>query len=369
MLLLCPAWASAQIVSPGGGGPAALPVNNPTFTGTLSGPSINISSLGGSCSAGQFMDALSTTGAITCATPAGGGTGTLPVATGPYLTLQSDSANNPVWNKHVGIDTAPVPDDANGSYFLTAKGNLNNQYEMTIQNLTAGNNAATALSVRNDLGSSDAFTFGETSSLTTWGGIWGGNMGFIEAFNASGMLLYSDNGPITLNTVTANQPIRFFTDGNGGVRQMQIDTTGIQVGSPTGSGKGVGTINVAGGYYVNGVALAGLNGSTASVGFDFAGSVAASSIAAFTCGYALTIPANFTSPNSYVTCGTNPSEADAYTVKVNGATVGTITLSTTCVATLGTATATTCAAGQRMEIDAPATVSGKDVAITIGVTR
>jgi hypothetical protein len=109
--------------------------------------------------------------------------------------------------------------------------------------------------------------------------------------------------------------------------------------------------------------------ATTVVGFDFAGSVAASSISAFTCGFALTIPANFTSPNSYATCGTNPAESDAYTVKVNGTTVGTITLSTTCVATLGTATATTCAAGQRMEIDAPATVSGKDVAITIGATR
>jgi len=109
--------------------------------------------------------------------------------------------------------------------------------------------------------------------------------------------------------------------------------------------------------------------STSAVGFNFAGTVVASTIAAFTCPFNLTIPANFLTPNSVATCVTNPSESDAYTVKVNGVSVGTITLSTSCVATLGSASQTTCSAGQRMEVDAPATVSGANVAITVAVNR
>ena len=36
---------------------------------------------------------------------------------------------------------------------------------------------------------------------------------------------------------------------------------------------------------------------------------------------------------------------------------------------VGSASQTTCAPGQRFELDAPATVSGADIAISIGVTR
>src|SRR5262245_50706963 len=55
MLLLWPAWATAQITSPGGGN-----VSSGTITG-------------GSCTNPQFVQALSTSGVPTCATPAGGG--------------------------------------------------------------------------------------------------------------------------------------------------------------------------------------------------------------------------------------------------------------------------------------------------------
>ena len=89
---------------------------------------------------------------------------------------------------------------------------------------------------------------------------------------------------------------------------------------------------------------------------------------AFTCVGSLTVPANFTTPTTTATCGTNPAESDAYTLKINGSSVGTITLSTSCAVTLGTASATTCTAGQRFELDAPATVSGKDISISVGVT-
>jgi len=103
--------------------------------------------------------------------------------------------------------------------------------------------------------------------------------------------------------------------------------------------------------------------------FDFIGTPGASQKEAFTCVYPVTVPTNFLLPTSQVTCGSNPSEQDIYTVKINGATVGTITLSTSCGVTLGTATATTCAIGQRFEIDAPGTVSGSDIAFGIGISR
>src|SRR5215467_164404 len=181
-------WAPVTNTSAGAGGGAGLPTNNPTFTGTLNGPAINISGLANSCAGGMFANAISATGALTCATPAGGGgvsitagntgitvspspltgtgtialaanpaggqlnyapiasptfTGTLtspainiaglantcaggmyasaisatgvltcsapvPTATGPYLTLQSNASNAPVWNGNVGINQAPT---------------------------------------------------------------------------------------------------------------------------------------------------------------------------------------------------------------------------------------------------------------------
>jgi len=181
-------WAPVTNTSAGAGGGAGLPTNNPTFTGTLNGPAINISGLANSCAGGTFANAISATGALTCATPAGGGavsitagntgitvspspltgtgtialaanpaggqlnyapiasptfTGTLtspainisglantcaggmyasaisatgvltcsapvPTATGPYLTLQSNASNAPVWNGNVGINQAPT---------------------------------------------------------------------------------------------------------------------------------------------------------------------------------------------------------------------------------------------------------------------
>ena len=339
-------------------GPAGLNI----ITGNLQ---FNSVALGGTCTAGQYVSALSGTGVLTCGTPAGGGG--LPTATAPYLTLQSSATNAAVWNKHIGVDAAPKADDANGSYPYFATASLNNGYQMILNNTSNGNNAATEVTLWNDHAGTDWMSYGYTSTtLSGWGPLWFPDMGFMEATGTGGMLLFADNGVININTKTAGKQVTVLVGGTQ-VAQWNLGQT---IGTPTGGDKGAGTLNATG-LYINGaaVALASLAGTTSSVGFNFAGTPPASSIAAFTCGFGLTIPTNFTTPTSQATCGTNPSEADAYTVKVNGVSVGTITLSTTCVATLGTATATTCAAGQRMEIDAPAVVSGKDIAITIAATR
>lgn len=70
-------------------------------------------------------------------------------------------------------------------------------------------------------------------------------------------------------------------------------------------------------------------------------------------------------------CGTNPAETDTWTAKCTVSssltTIGTVALSSSCVATFATTShlAITCDAGGRIELDAPATVSGANIAIML----
>jgi hypothetical protein len=84
------------------------------------------------------------------------------------------------------------------------------------------------------------------------------------------------------------------------------------------------------------------------------------------CPQTLTFSANFAgSPPS--SCGSNPNESDTYTVKIAGSAIGTVTISTSCVATFATAGGSpeVCLPGQRIELVKPITVSGTNIAITI----
>ena len=201
----------------------------------------------------------------------------------------------------------------------------------------------------------------------------------VPAVTMSGDATLASSGAITVTKTsgtaftalaTASTPLSVANGGEGNgtapsAGQIRVAASATSVPAVTMSGAA--TITSAG--VVSLTTPVTLTGTTSSVGFDYPGLVGPSAIGAFTCVVGLTIPANFVTPNSVVTCGVNPSESDAYTVKVNGATVGTLTISTTCVITRGSASSTTCSAGQRMEIDAPATVSGQDIAFGIGVTR
>ena len=114
-----------------------------------------------------------------------------------------------------------------------------------------------------------------------------------------------------------------------------------------------------------------VKGEIFSIGFDLVGIPTSSTIEVFQCPYTLNFPANFNTPNSVGSCGVNPSEQDIYTVKVAGSAIGTVTLSTSCVATFATTggTAQICNAGQRLELDGPATISGSDIGITLSYKR
>ena len=105
-----------------------------------------------------------------------------------------------------------------------------------------------------------------------------------------------------------------------------------------------------------------------TIGVNFGGTPTASQIIAYTCTFSISFPSGLTTPTSYASCGTNPGETDDYVIKVAGTQQADISLSTNCVATLTAASAFACVAGQRLEVDAPATVSGKDIAISLAGT-
>ena len=110
------------------------------------------------------------------------------------------------------------------------------------------------------------------------------------------------------------------------------------------------------------------------IGVDFQGTPTASAIGAITCTRTISFAANFAvsgdNAAAQASCGTNPSETDTYTVKVAGSGIGNLALSTSCVLTATTAggSSQTCTAGQRLEIDAPGTVSGSDISLVIAGT-
>lgn len=92
-------------------------------------------------------------------------------------------------------------------------------------------------------------------------------------------------------------------------------------------------------------------------------------VAIYTASFAQTFPANFASPDSKGSVGTNPTATASYTVKKNGTTVGTISISTGGVFTFATSGGTSFSlnAGDRLTITAPSSQDATlaDVGITL----
>jgi len=93
-------------------------------------------------------------------------------------------------------------------------------------------------------------------------------------------------------------------------------------------------------------------------------------VAIYTAAYAVIFPANFTSPDSKGSVGTNPTATATYTVYKNGSSVGTIAISTSGVFTF-TTSGFTLNAGDRLTIVAPGSqdTTLADVGITLVGTR
>lgn len=101
-----------------------------------------------------------------------------------------------------------------------------------------------------------------------------GTLGFVQAYNRTSsaymplllsgstlslaisgitFLACSSTGAVTINAPTSGQALT--VAGFAGSSALQLTGTGMQVGSPTGGELGAGKINVAGGYFINGVAV------------------------------------------------------------------------------------------------------------------
>ena len=205
------------------------------------------------------------------------------------------------------------------------------------------------------------------------GGITLENSSISGATGFANMALQTSNGGLTntlindsfavgLASTTAAYPVQPYalpvTDLGGGQAQPPYTAINNSV------------VNVSARYARDGI--------SAPIEMDFTGPLSAweSKTIGFNCSTNLTIPTNFTGPTSSATCGTSPSETDAYTVAINGTTVGTITTQTSCSTTpaagnvvLGSATATTCTPGQRLTVTAPATASGSDLFLSLQATQ
>lgn len=155
-----------------------------------------------------------------------------------------------------------------------------------------------------------------------------------------------------------------FSELSGQIATSQIPNTAVTPGSYTSTNLTVdaqGRITAAS----NG---GGLTGTTTGTAFVM-GAVTASQVLYYPTPIAITFPATFSSSNTFVSCTTNPAESDAYTLKSGGTSLATITVSTSCALTFSTLTSShAAAAGEKLEMDAPATVSG-NVSFSVQVTR
>lgn len=95
----------------------------------------------------------------------------------------------------------------------------------------------------------------------------------------------------------------------------------------------------------------------------------AAQIIPVTIGDSATFPANFSSPNSYGTVGTNPSASVTVTIKKNGSTVGTAVISTGGVFTFATSGGTpwTVAPGDRVTFEFPITADATLANVSINL--
>lgn len=197
-----PAAPGAPVVNPPGGQNNYLPINQPTWTGAGAGPTLNLTGaapaltfngvpIGGSCAGSDFINAISASGVISCATPAGGGgglptpvsvangglgQGNAPTA-GQILVAQSATLySNVPMTGDVTINAAgattvsTIGGVAPGTLFapLVNPTNGQNNYAPLASPAFTGTTTATAMQVANTL---SAPTFSATNVTVNTGGI------------------------------------------------------------------------------------------------------------------------------------------------------------------------------------------------------
>jgi hypothetical protein len=171
----------------------------------------------------------------------------------------------------------------------------------------------------------------------------------------------------------------------GKVTSSDIDSTIQPTASPTFTGTATLPATVFGGITgstqclhvnssgtVSGTGVDCGSGSVPSPTFVFVfPGVPTSGAYALQAGFSSTIPANFSTPTAVCTCGTNPASSEVFTLLDGSSTVGTITLNSSCSATLATTGGTTysISANDRLKLSSTTTdASGADYVCSIPTT-
>lgn len=138
--------------------------------------------------------------------------------------------------------------------------------------------------------------------------------------------------------------------------------------------------------YIQGSGAGPSSGINSELAFPFIGSQTTGSvIISIPCTVQYNFPANFLGTKA--SCGSSPAATRGYLIKVNATEIGAVCLSSSCTTTGdsglllctgsacsatctgGTGLPQTCAVGQRLEIDQPATSDGSDISIGLAYTR
>lgn len=166
-----------------------------------------------------------------------------------------DDANNRLG---VGTNTPgdlnPVTGDVDARIHVRADQNLNTY--LVIENASStGLTAAAVLRVLSDSAVVNFQAHGSARVISRFGVVLGGWAEYLTVAGNGLVIGTGNDKPLILGTNV--------------LARMQLHSDGIQIGAPTGAGKGVDTLNVAGGYFQNGARL-GL-----MMPFSFTGGVAA----------------------------------------------------------------------------------------------
>lgn len=171
-----------------------LPSNNPTYTGTMTGPTLNLTGtvpsltfngtpMGGVCTAGHYVTAISNTATPQCTALTGNGT--VPTTAVAWQTLQSSGVGAPVWNSNVGIGQAPGSDplDITSNQALAAS--------ITLLNNNTGASAQANLVLSNGTAQGN---IGFTSTGFSGPPGIGANTEYLYTTGAGGIVIDSTNG-------------------------------------------------------------------------------------------------------------------------------------------------------------------------------
>jgi len=260
-----------------GSGAAIDQTFSPTWTGTHTFSALLKANLGLTVAGGVFQSRGITDSALQTTIIVGGAgnvTITPTIGYGLWVNGLPGSSALVLSNSGMQVGSGPTGGElgagkinATGGYYVNGVALVN----QTSANPSAAVGLAAVNGVASTFMTSDSAPPLNLAIAPTWTGahtfsaLLKANLGFIVAgasFVSRGItdnatataLSLSATGALTLAAPTTAGIAASIT-GSGGYSALQLLSSGMQIGTPSGNDKGAGTINVSGGYYVNGVAL------------------------------------------------------------------------------------------------------------------